>query len=164
MFDSISKPTVWEPTVLPEPRKGGAPRARQNPAQAQQRTTLVRAAAEARIALREAARAAAEAAARARTVADELDDVLAALRDQENAALPESRPLTPAFPSAGTQISPREQEVLALVAEGRTNKAIAEALYVSPNTVKTHVASLLSKFDAHTRVQLATMATQNGWH
>ncbi|MGH2617981.1 MAG: response regulator transcription factor, partial [Thermomicrobiales bacterium] len=54
-------------------------------------------------------------------------------------------------------LSPRERDVLALVAEGRTNKAIAEALYVSPNTVKTHVASLLHKFDAGTRARLAAM-------
>jgi DNA-binding CsgD family transcriptional regulator len=50
--------------------------------------------------------------------------------------------------------------VLALVAEGRSNKAIAEALYVSPNTVKTHVASLLHKLGAQTRVQLAAIAAR----
>src|SRR5919205_419894 len=58
------------------------------------------------------------------------------------------------------RLSPREREVLALVAQGRTNKAIAEALFVSPNTVKTHVASLLTKLDVDTRAQLAVIATQ----
>jgi two-component system response regulator DegU len=48
--------------------------------------------------------------------------------------------------------------VLALVAEGRSNKSIAEALFVSPNTVKTHVASLLRKHDVGTRTQLAAVA------
>ena len=57
-------------------------------------------------------------------------------------------------------LSPREREVLALVAEGRSNKDIAEALFVSPNTIKTHVASLLNKLDVHTRVQLATIAAR----
>jgi DNA-binding NarL/FixJ family response regulator len=50
--------------------------------------------------------------------------------------------------------------VLALVAQGQTNKAIAEALFVSPNTVKTHVASLLTKLDVDTRAQLAAIATR----
>jgi DNA-binding NarL/FixJ family response regulator len=48
--------------------------------------------------------------------------------------------------------------VLALVAEGHSNRAIAEALFVSPNTVKTHVASLLRKHDASSRAQLAALA------
>jgi two-component system response regulator DegU len=53
--------------------------------------------------------------------------------------------------------------VLALVAEGRSNKAIAEALFVSPNTVKTHVASLLTKFQVDSRTQLAAIAVRAGW-
>ncbi len=60
-------------------------------------------------------------------------------------------------------LSPREREVLALVAEGRSNKAIAEELYVSPNTIKTHVASLLQKLDADTRAQLAAIAARQTW-
>jgi DNA-binding NarL/FixJ family response regulator len=59
------------------------------------------------------------------------------------------------------RLSAREREVLALVAEGHTNKAIAEALFVSPNTIKTHVASLLTKLDAETRAQLAVIAVQH---
>jgi DNA-binding NarL/FixJ family response regulator len=50
--------------------------------------------------------------------------------------------------------------VLALVAEGRSNKAIAAALFISPNTVKTHVASLLNKLGADSRVQLAAFAAR----
>jgi DNA-binding NarL/FixJ family response regulator len=61
-----------------------------------------------------------------------------------------------------TELSPREREVLALVAEGQTNKDIASALYVSPNTVKRHVTSLLNKLHASTRVQLATIAARQG--
>ncbi len=138
------------------------PPSRLNAAQVRNRSALVSAAAEARTALRDAARAAAEAAARARTVADELDAVLAVLREQECTAPEEPARIDPALLERAARLSPREQEVLALVAEGRTNKAIAEALFVSPNTVKTHVASLLTKLDAHTRVQLATMAAQYG--
>jgi ATP/maltotriose-dependent transcriptional regulator MalT len=50
--------------------------------------------------------------------------------------------------------------VLALVAEGRSNKAIAEALFVSPNTVKTHIASLMTKLHADSRAQLAAIAAR----
>lgn len=71
-----------------------------------------------------------------------------------------SLPATTAQLAHGDRLSPREREVLALVAQGRTNKAIAEALFVSPNTVKTHVASLLTKLDVETRAQLAVIATQ----
>lgn len=56
------------------------------------------------------------------------------------------------------QLSVREREVLTLVAAGLTNKGIAERLYISPNTVKTHVASLLNKLNMQTRVQLAALA------
>lgn len=63
---------------------------------------------------------------------------------------------------AGPPLTSREEEVLALVAAGCSNKEIADALYVSPNTVKTHVASLLTKLRADSRVQLAAIATQHG--
>jgi DNA-binding NarL/FixJ family response regulator len=111
------------------------------------------------IALREAAKAAAEAAARARALAEGLDRLLAEL------TVTESRASTPDRTMAFSQrdavaLSQREREVLALVAEGHTNKAIADALFVSPNTVKTHVTSLLHKFHAETRAQLAAIATR----
>jgi DNA-binding CsgD family transcriptional regulator len=109
-------------------------------------------------ALRDAARAAAEAATRARVLAEGLDVLLA---DLTVADAPVPAPARSAAPqSAGVALSRREREVLALVAQGRTNKAIADALFVSPNTVKTHVTSLLNKLHAETRVQLAAIATR----
>ena len=122
---------------------------------------LMRATADAQMALREAAATAAEAAARARIVAELLDEALAGLQDGETA--PGLAPFSPRrFPGEPDALSAREREVLALVAEGRTNKAIADALYVSPNTVKTHVSSLLHKLQADSRVQLAAIATRQG--
>ena len=50
--------------------------------------------------------------------------------------------------------------MLALVVAGRSNKEIAEALFVSPFTVKAHVASLLTKLDADNRAQLVAIAMQ----
>lgn len=46
-----------------------------------------------------------------------------------------------------TLLTPREREVLALMAEGRTNVGIAKRLYLSQRTVETHVASILAKLD-----------------
>jgi DNA-binding CsgD family transcriptional regulator len=73
----------------------------------------------------------------------------------------EAAPAAPA-PAAAAGLTAREREVLALVAEGRTNKEIAERLFIAPNTVKTHVAALLTKLDADTRAQLATIAARRG--
>jgi DNA-binding CsgD family transcriptional regulator len=50
-------------------------------------------------------------------------------------------------------ISPRECEVLELLAEGHPNKVIARRLEISPNTVKTHVARLFEKLEAVNRTQ-----------
>lgn len=125
------------------------------------RAGLARAVLEARVALEEAVVAAAVAAQRAIDVAKALDEALAVLTAAEPAR---AVALTPPrdTPRGVDVLSPREWEVLALVAEGRSNKAIATALSVSPNTVKTHVASLLSKLDAGSRAQLAAIAARAG--
>ncbi|MEZ5710379.1 MAG: LuxR C-terminal-related transcriptional regulator [Blastomonas sp.] len=54
---------------------------------------------------------------------------------------------------AALQISPREYETLELLAAGHSNKEIARLLDVSPNTVKTHVASLFEKLEVNRRTQ-----------
>lgn len=51
-------------------------------------------------------------------------------------------------------LTPRETEIMALVCQGRTRDYIAETLFISRNTVKTHVASLYAKTDAHNRTEL----------
>jgi DNA-binding NarL/FixJ family response regulator len=117
---------------------------------------------EARMILRDAAAAAEEAAARARSLSALLDESLAALGATAPAPPREAMIAAHALLPGASTLSPREREVLALVAEGRTNKAIGEALFVSPNTVKTHVTSLLHKLQADSRVQLAAIATRQG--
>ena len=124
------------------------------------RGELRRATAEVKIALEEAVAAAAEAAQRAMDVAVELDEALARLESSRLAA-PAARSASETSPVVDA-LTPRELEVLALVAAGRSNKAIAAALFVSTNTVKTHVASLLHKLRVQTRVQLAAIATREG--
>jgi len=65
-------------------------------------------------------------------------------------------------PDGLDELSPRELEVLGLVARGSTNREIAEALYLSPLTVKTHVSRILTKLRARDRVQLVVIAYQAG--
>ena len=59
-------------------------------------------------------------------------------------------------------ITPRELEVLRLVADGMTNKEIAAKLFVSENTVKTHAASVFEKLQAKRRTQAVQIAKQAG--
>jgi DNA-binding NarL/FixJ family response regulator len=59
-------------------------------------------------------------------------------------------------------LTPRETEVLKLVAEGYTNRQIAEALVISEKTVDRHRANILEKLGLHDRVELARYAIRNG--
>jgi DNA-binding NarL/FixJ family response regulator len=64
--------------------------------------------------------------------------------------------------AALAELTPREREVLALIGRGRSNADIAEALTVSPLTVKTHVSHLLAKLGARDRAQLVVAAYETG--
>ncbi len=61
------------------------------------------------------------------------------------------------------QLTDREREVLQLVAQGLSNKAIADKLVVAENTVKNHLKNILTKLHLENRVQVAVYATQQGW-
>jgi len=65
-------------------------------------------------------------------------------------------------PTAQEALSPRETEVLELVAEGLANKEIAAALSISENTVKTHVRHILDKLGLRSRTEAATYAVHQG--
>lgn len=64
---------------------------------------------------------------------------------------------------AAPRLSPRQREVLRLVADGRSNKRIAIDLGVSPATVKTHVASVIATIGAQNRTDAAIKARERGW-
>lgn len=73
-------------------------------------------------------------------------------------------------PSAGdqrvvlltTQLTHREREVLELLVAGIAGNGIARRLGISPNTVRTHVQSILTKLQVHSRLEAATFAVRNG--
>ncbi|WP_054023528.1 response regulator [Bacillus sp. FJAT-28004] len=60
-------------------------------------------------------------------------------------------------------LTEREKEVLLLIADGQSNKEIAEELHISVKTVKTHVSNLLMKCELDDRTQLAVLAHRKGW-
>lgn len=59
-------------------------------------------------------------------------------------------------------ITPREHEILTLIAAGLSNREIAEKLFVSENTVKTHSSRLFDKLNARRRTQAVQIAKQSG--
>jgi ATP/maltotriose-dependent transcriptional regulator MalT len=112
---------------------------------------------------------AAEALTRARTLAEglgarllvaEIDGL--ARRARIELALPEAAPdgpaLVPTAPPDELGLTPREREVLALVADGRTNRQIAEALFISNKTASVHVSNILAKLGVANRGEAAAVA------
>ncbi len=63
--------------------------------------------------------------------------------------------------AAFRELSPREKEVLPLVAQGRSNKEIGQELHLSEITVRNYVSNMLAKLHLHNRIELAIYAVQN---
>lgn len=57
----------------------------------------------------------------------------------------------------------RECEVLQMLADGKSNRGIGEALYISEKTVKNHVSNILQKMNVNDRTQAVVVAIKNGW-
>jgi two-component system NarL family response regulator len=72
-----------------------------------------------------------------------------------NASQPDSNPSQPANP-----LTQREQEILKLLADGKTNQQIAEILYITPGTVRVHVHAILHKLEVSDRTQAVVVALQ----
>ncbi len=73
------------------------------------------------------------------------------------------RPAPRQQPAALAELTPRELEVLRLVARGLSNAGIARELVVGDATVKTHVARIFSKLDLHDRAQAVVLAYESGF-
>jgi ATP/maltotriose-dependent transcriptional regulator MalT len=64
--------------------------------------------------------------------------------------------------SAFPDLTPREREVLALVADGRTNRQIAQELFITDKTASVHVSNILAKLGVSTRLEAAALAHRRG--
>ncbi len=73
-----------------------------------------------------------------------------------------SRPLAGAGAADLSGLTDREREILTFVARGMSNDQIGERLFISPATVKTHLARVMAKLDAHDRAQLVVKAYESG--
>ena len=83
-------------------------------------------------------------------------DVVDLLRsDSSDTPTPSARPV-----AGWGALTPAEVDVAVKVAEGRTNPEVAEALFVSTNTVKTHLKNVYAKLDISSRAELATVVAQ----
>jgi len=58
-------------------------------------------------------------------------------------------------------ISQREREIAELLIQGKSNKEIADSLYIAPNTVKNHIHSLFQKLQVKSRLQLVNFFLRN---
>ena len=83
---------------------------------------------------------------------------------RDRAALPETQnPSAAARPAAlESGLSDREMEVLALLAAGQTNAEVAEALFISVGTVKSHSANIYRKLEAKNRTEAVARASEMG--
>ena len=59
-------------------------------------------------------------------------------------------------------LTEREREILQLLAEGKRNDDIAKQLYISPQTVQTHVRNILGKLRVHSKLEAVSFAVKNG--
>jgi len=105
----------------------------------------------------------------------EPDDVVTALREivkgetvvapnltQILARVVKGEPILETEPSPIDDLTPREAEILSLLAEGQSNKVIARNLGISDGTVKLHVKAILRKLNIHSRVEAAVIAVEHG--
>lgn len=87
-------------------------------------------------------------------VAPDLAPVLAKVVQGESISSSDTTPFD--------DLTPREGEILGLLAEGQSNKAIARNLGISDGTVKLHVKAILRKLGVHSRVEAAVIAVEHG--
>ncbi|HEX5414751.1 MAG TPA: tetratricopeptide repeat protein [Chloroflexota bacterium] len=112
--------------------------------------------------LGEEAFAAAWSAGRAVEPPHSLEALLEAVTDSSSEAAVLAADLTATGPALDL-LTPREREVVALLARGRTNRQIADALVITEGTARLHVAHILGKLGFHARTQIVAWAVKNGF-
>ena len=73
------------------------------------------------------------------------------------------KPVIQMAEGADVLLTPRQTEVLRLIAKGKSNKKISEYLFISEKTVKNHVSSILQKMEVNDRTQAVVHAIKYGW-
>jgi DNA-binding CsgD family transcriptional regulator len=133
-----------------------------NPFKLPERTAYDRGIDAARSVMRDDVFAAAWDAGRARSLAEAATDAFAALdeiRRQATTGAPASRSAS-AAPGTSAGLTDRELEVLRLLVEGRSDREIAEALFISPRTAQGHVAHIFIKLNVSSRTAAVATALQ----
>jgi two-component system NarL family response regulator len=92
------------------------------------------------------------------------DELIAAVRQvyQGERHLPQNIASRLADRLIRPRLTPREMDVLRLVCRGRTNKEMASAMFISEETVKSHMKSLFQKLDVHDRAEAVSVSMQRG--
>jgi DNA-binding CsgD family transcriptional regulator len=98
---------------------------------------------------------------RTRALVEQGWDVLRVVDRSQGPAAPRM-PEAERLPQSGMVLSRREREVAVLVADGRSNQQIADALFIARSTVERHVANMLNKLGFHSRTQIAAWAVSSG--
>ena len=98
---------------------------------------------------------------------DVLLEAILAVHDGETVAPPKDlapllRQLRPTHRGLGADLTPRELEVLGLIASGLVNKQIAQRLGLSLNTVRNHAQNILYKLQAHSKLEAVATAVREG--
>ena len=91
------------------------------------------------------------------------DVIISAIRDVVAGKSPSIQLQEPDPKPPEAKITPRQAEVLKLVAKGFTNKEIARLLNISPESVKEHIANILIRLDASSRSEAVAIAMREGW-
>jgi DNA-binding CsgD family transcriptional regulator len=85
-----------------------------------------------------------------------IDEGVAFASDDE----PAHKPAPPAKPAPDTTLTPRQLEIARLIADGLTNRQIADRLFLSERTVETHITNMLNKLGLNSRIQLSRWITE----
>jgi DNA-binding NarL/FixJ family response regulator len=93
---------------------------------------------------------------------DQIAEALDAIEAGQNVLDPGPLPVPARDPDRLCELSPREREILARIAGGQSTRQMSCAMNITVDTVRTYVKNVLTKLGAHSRLQLAALASRDG--
>lgn len=93
---------------------------------------------------------------------DDVVQILSEVSQGRSALTPQQVDAAALTKHGGPALTQREIEILRMLGEGKENAAIADALTISANTVRTHLQNIFTKLDAHSKLEAVAIATQRG--